>query len=175
IVTGLQRSAGSVRLDGRVLSRRARQRASAIVMQDVQRQLFTDSVEAEITLAATDASAAGSGVTDAAREPEAPDPAAVLAALDLDALADRHPLSLSGGQQQRLVVAAVRVAGRRIVIFDEPSSGVDRRHLQSISDQITAVAAGGAVVLLISHDDDLLALTADRELVLVPPTYKENR
>ncbi|MGP5008621.1 ATP-binding cassette domain-containing protein [Brachybacterium tyrofermentans] len=156
IITGLQTSAGTIRIDGRVLSRRARQRASAIVMQDVQRQLFTDSVQAEIDLAAVDA-------------PTAPDPAAVLAALDLDHLAERHPLSLSGGQQQRLVVAGVRVAGRRIVIFDEPSSGVDRRHLQSICDQIRQVAAAGSVVLLISHDDDLLALAADRQLTLTPP------
>ncbi|KTR93950.1 cobalt ABC transporter [Microbacterium testaceum] len=156
IVTGLQRSAGSVRLDGAALSLRARQRASAVVMQDVQRQLFTETVSAEIALAGADAVA-----TDAD---------AVLASLDLDHLAERHPLSLSGGQQQRLVVAAVRVAGRRIVVFDEPSSGVDRRHLQSIADQIRRVAADGAVVLLISHDEDLLALAADRQLSLVTPS-----
>ena len=150
IVTGLQRSTGSVLLGGAPLSMRARQRMSAIVMQDVQRQLFTDSVEAEIGLAGASAQEA----------------AAVLEALDLAHLAERHPLALSGGQQQRLVVAAVRVAGRRIVVFDEPSSGVDRRHLQSISDQIRQVAAGGTVVLLISHDDDLLALAADTQLVL---------
>ena len=155
VITGLQRCAGTVRLDGKALSARARQRASAIVMQDVQRQLFTDSVEAEIDLAGAEAAASL-------------DTGAVLEALDLDGLAERHPLSLSGGQQQRLVVAAVRVAGRRIVIFDEPSSGVDRRHLQSISDQIRRLAADGAVVLLISHDDDLLALAADRELTLIP-------
>ncbi|MFY1634992.1 ABC transporter ATP-binding protein [Solwaraspora sp. WMMB335] len=153
IITGLQRSAGQVRLDGRTLGRRARQRASAIVMQDVQRQLFTDSVAAEIALAAAEA-------------PHPPDTAAVLAALDLAHLAERHPLSLSGGQQQRLVVAAVRVSERQIVIFDEPSSGVDRRHLQSISDQIRQIAGDGAVVLLVSHDEDLLALAADRQLTL---------
>ena len=155
IVTGLQRSTGAVRLDGKTLNPRARLRSSAIVMQDVQRQLFTDSVEAEIDLAGTGAA-------------RAPDTAEVLDALDLVHLADRHPLALSGGQQQRLVVAAVRVAGRRVVVFDEPSSGVDRRHLQSISEQIRRVAADGAVVLLISHDDDLLALAADRQLMLSP-------
>lgn len=160
IVTGLQRSAGTVRLDGKTLSARARQRASAIVMQDVQRQLFTDSVQAEIDLAST-------GTAHASDASEALD------ALDLGHLAERHPLSLSGGQQQRLVVAAVRVAGRRIVIFDEPSSGVDRRHLQSISDQVRRVAADGAIVLVISHDDDLLALAGDRQLTLTPAVEPE--
>ncbi|GAA1695703.1 energy-coupling factor ABC transporter ATP-binding protein [Microbacterium sediminicola] len=155
VITGLQRSTGAVTLDGKVLSRRARQRSSAIVMQDVQRQLFTESVEAEIELARAD-------------RHDQTDAAGILAALDLSHLAERHPLSLSGGQQQRLVVAAVRVAGRRIVIFDEPSSGVDRRHLQSISDQIRRVASEGAVVIVISHDEDLLALSADRQLTLAP-------
>lgn len=163
VVTGLQRSAGTATLDGRVLSRMRRQRMSAIVMQDVQRQLFTDSVRAEIDLAGVPAP--GSRGSTAASTT-----AAVLAALDLDHLAERHPHSLSGGQQQRLVVAAVRLAGQRIVVFDEPSSGVDRRHLQSISDQIRGVAADGAVVLLISHDEDLLALAADRQLELIAPS-----
>lgn len=154
VLTGLERATGTIRLDGKPLTRRARQRTSAIVMQDVQRQLFSDSVRAEIDLASTG--------------PQTADTGEILEALDLGHLAERHPLSLSGGQQQRLVVAAVRVAGRRIVVFDEPSSGVDRRHLQSISDQIRRVAGGGAIVLLISHDDDLLALAADHQLTLVP-------
>jgi len=156
VVTGLQRCPGQVRLAGRVLSPRARQRSSAIVMQDVQRQLFTDSVAGELELARTEAA----GV---------PDVDDLLADLELDHLAARHPLSLSGGQQQRLVLAAARLAGRRVLVFDEPSSGVDRRHLRSVSDQIRQVAADGAVVLLISHDDDLLALAADRQFTLVPP------
>ncbi|RRS01401.1 ABC transporter ATP-binding protein [Glycomyces terrestris] len=151
IVAGLQRSTGQVRLGGKPLPRRARQRTAAIVMQDVQRQLFTDSVRAEID-------AAGDGDGEAA-----------MSDLDLAQLADRHPLSLSGGQQQRLVIATVRAAARRVVIFDEPSSGVDRRHLRSIADQIRRTAADGAVVLLISHDDDLLDLAADRRLTLRRP------
>lgn len=153
IITGLQASEGKIILDGRLLTRTRRQRLSAIVMQDVQRQLFTDSVMAEIELA-------GTGAT------YAPDPREVLRVLDLTDLAQRHPLALSGGQQQRLVVAAARVAGRRIVVFDEPSSGVDRRHLTSIAEEVRAVAAAGAVVLLISHDEDLLAVAADAELTL---------
>lgn len=158
-IVGLQRASGTIALDGRTLSARARQRASAIVMQDVQRQLFTESVSAELELAAQ--------LRDGA-PPDAAELDALLRSLDLDYLAERHPLSLSGGQQQRLVIAAARVAGRRIVVFDEPSSGVDRRHLQSIAEHIRAVAAEGAVVILISHDEDLLALAADQQVTLQP-------
>ncbi|MEO3808184.1 energy-coupling factor ABC transporter ATP-binding protein [Sphaerisporangium sp. B11E5] len=150
ILTGLQRHQGEVLLDGRPLTRTQRQRVSAIVMQDVQRQLFTDSVEAELRLEAGQ----GSGVHEVLRD------------LDLERYAGRHPLSLSGGQQQRLVVAAARLSGRRLVVFDEPSSGVDQRHLHSITRVMRDLAAEGAVVLLISHDEELLALAADQELRL---------
>ncbi|MEU6948568.1 ABC transporter ATP-binding protein [Streptomyces sp. NPDC046316] len=154
ILAGLQRHAGQVLHDGRPLSRSQRQRESVIVMQDVERQLFTDSVTAELRLGAL---------------PERADhAAAVLADLDLEAFGDRHPLSLSGGQQQRLVVATARLSGRRIVIFDEPSSGVDRRHLRSMTAAMRDVAAAGAVTVLISHDADLLDLAADQELCLRP-------
>ncbi|MFG6200594.1 ABC transporter ATP-binding protein [Nonomuraea sp. JJY05] len=155
ILTGLQRHDGEVLLDGRRLSRTHRQRVSAIVMQDVQRQLFTDSVGAELRL---DASG------DAAPEDERS--RALLRDLDLEPLSSRHPLSLSGGQQQRLVVAAARLSARRIVVFDEPSSGVDRRHLHSITQVMRDLAGEGVVVLLISHDDELLTLATDQELKL---------
>lgn len=153
ILTGLQRHEGEVLLDERRLSRAQRQRASAIVMQDVQRQLFTDSVDSELRL----------GVSPADERS-----GALLRDLGLVALTDRHPLSLSGGQQQRLVVAAARLSARRIVVFDEPSSGVDRHHLHSITQVMRDLAAEGAIVILISHDDELLALAADQELRLHP-------
>ncbi|MFI6393258.1 ABC transporter ATP-binding protein [Nonomuraea sp. NPDC050540] len=150
VLTGLQRHEGEMSLDGRRLGRAERQRVSGIVMQDVQRQLFTDSVSAELRLS-------GSG---------APQVGGLLRDLDLESLRDRHPLSLSGGQQQRLVVAAARLGARRIVVFDEPSSGVDRRHLHSVARIMRELAAEGVTVLVISHDDDLLALAADQELRL---------
>ncbi|MGL5927386.1 MAG: ATP-binding cassette domain-containing protein [Dermatophilaceae bacterium] len=159
VIAGLRSATGTIRYHGTVLGRRARQRATTLVMQDVQRQLFTETVAAEMALAQFGGSEMG-------------DTRMPLDALDLGHLTTRHPLSLSSGQQQRLVVAGARVANRPIVIFDEPSSGVDRRHLTSISDQIRHVAATGAVVMLISHDDDLLNHAADQHVTLMPPAER---
>lgn len=156
IITGLQRHDGTIRLNGQPLSRAQRQRCSTLVMQDVQRQLFTDSVTAELSLHTP------------AGAPDAAPVEALLRGFDLHTFGERHPLSLSGGQQQRLAIAAARLAGRPVVVFDEPSSGVDRRHLVSIARAIRDLATGGAVVLVISHDDDLLSLGADRVLTLTP-------
>lgn len=156
-IAGLRRTTGAIRLNAKALPPRARQASCGLVMQDVQRQLFTESVAAELELASF-----GEERTD--------DASTLLESLDLADLRDRHPLSLSGGQQQRLVIAGARTTSRPIVIFDEPSSGVDRRHLTSISKQIRKVAATGAVVLLISHDDDLLSRAADQQITLTRPT-----
>ncbi|MEU7633162.1 ABC transporter ATP-binding protein [Nocardia sp. NPDC049220] len=163
VLTGLQRHSGVITLDGRRLSRRRRLADAALVMQDVQRQLFADSVAAELRLW-TDESAAGR--TDPSGAPSESTSHPLLRALGLAGLDDRHPLALSGGQQQRLVVAGTRLIGRRIVVFDEPSSGVDARHLASITDVLRGLATDGAVVILISHDDELVTRAADLELRL---------
>ncbi|MFC7618877.1 ABC transporter ATP-binding protein [Microlunatus sp. GCM10028923] len=155
VITGLQRHRGVVRLNGRPLSAARRQRSSALVMQDVQRQLFTDRVASELTL--------GGPAADRERV------TGLLAELDLLAVRDRHPLALSGGQQQRVAIAAARLSGKPVVVFDEPSSGVDRRHLASITRVIREVADAGAVVVVISHDEALLGPVADHALELVPP------
>ncbi|WP_432970322.1 hypothetical protein [Dactylosporangium sp. CA-233914] len=63
-------------------------------------------------------------------------------------------------------MVAARLGRRRIVVFDELSSGVDRRHLESISRIMHRLAGEGAVVVLISHDADLLAAAATHELRL---------
>ncbi|WP_244902578.1 ABC transporter ATP-binding protein [Raoultibacter timonensis] len=90
-LSGLERTTdGSVLLDGAPLARKARRRAGSLVMQDVNHQLFSDSVRNECELSAG---------SEAGRVDE------VLDALDLSRLEDRHPMALSGGQKQRLAVA----------------------------------------------------------------------
>lgn len=160
IIAGLTRASGTVRLAGRRLGPRARQGACAMVMQDVQRQLLSNTVLGEVTLAVK------SGVGAAAPTRSESECKAILGELDLGDFLDRHPLSLSGGQQQRLAVAQAAVSDRPVVIFDEPSSGVDQRHLEAISAQLRALADRGAVVLLISHDTELLQQAADLQLQL---------
>ncbi len=150
-IAGLQQHAGDIKLNGRRLGRRERLTITAIVMQDVQRQLFTESARAEIELVGN-------------HSPTQIDE--LLHDFDLLPFADQHPLALSGGQQQRLVIAATKQSRAKVVIYDEPSSGVDRRHLDSIAAAIRASAEDGAVVLLVTHDDDLLRRAADARLEL---------
>lgn len=145
-----------ISLDGRPTTQRGRTAASYIVMQDVHRQLFADTVAGEVTLGLPDERC------DAAAT------ASLLSGLDLGELAGRHPLSLSGGQKQRLVIASAMACRKRVYVFDEPTSGVDRNHLVAIAGRMRALARDGAVVILISHDLELLELCADRICTVHP-------
>lgn len=114
-----------------------------LVMQDVHRQLFTESVAQE----------AG---------PE------FLAQLGLDQLADRHPLSLSGGQKQRLVCATALSMDVPVLLFDEPTSGVDYHHLKLVAELLRGLATDGKTVIVISHDIEFLNHCVDHIVQLAP-------
>ena len=84
-------------------------------MQDVNLQLFGDSVLAEARLGST------------ATEQEA---LAALDRMDLAQYTQAHPLALSGGQKQRLAIVDGCLSGKELLIFDEPTSGLDYAHMQ---------------------------------------------
>ena len=145
-------SSGTISLDGVPASRKTRRSACALVMQDTGRQLFSDTLAGELTIGASHASGQ-SGEQ-------------LLADFDLANLGERHPLSLSGGQKQRLVIAAARATGRPIVILDEPTSGVDARHLDSITATLRRIADEGAAGVVVTHDGEFAAACADRLITL---------
>ena len=129
--------------------------SSYLVMQDVNRQLFSESVETEL----------GIGVKTSLCPQQR---LQALQAMDLENLASRHPLSLSGGQKQRLVIACAMVQQKSLYVFDEPTSGVDYRHLLSIAAEIRNLADSGATVLVITHDHEFIETCADYVAQLRP-------
>ncbi|MDU5269254.1 MAG: ATP-binding cassette domain-containing protein, partial [Varibaculum cambriense] len=131
-----------------------RQKRSVLVMQDVNRQLFAETVAAEVVL----------GNDNLSKEQVQ----ALLGDLGLQGLSERHPMTLSGGQKQRLVIANALASQAELYVFDEPTSGVDYQHLLSISSQIRSLAAKDKAILIISHDLEFINEVADYQLLLQP-------
>ena len=87
------------------------------------------------------------------------DPAGVVeAALERAGLADRADedvSSFSRGMRQRLALERAVLHQPRLVLFDEPFTGLDDRSVSVVSGRLRALAAGGAMVIVATHDLDL--------------------
>ena len=73
---------------------------------------------------------------------------------------------LSGGNQQKIVLAKWLIRQPRLLILDEPTSGVDIGAKSDILDIIKKLAADGAAILLISSEFEELLAISDRLLVI---------
>lgn len=146
----LKEKSGVIRLEGNPLKAKQRNKVSFCVMQDVNHQLFSDSVWNECELALPDC--------PASRIEE------VLRAFDLLDFKDRHPMALSGGQKQRLAVATAILSKKRVLVFDEPTSGLDYRRMLEVSDMIRGLGGKDKIVIIISHDFEFLERTCDKIL-----------
>ena len=145
LVCGLKTEcAGTVSIGGVALRPKERVRASYLVMQDSDCQLFAESVEAELLLGER---------ADEARTARA---RAALARMGLAGLEDRHPASLSGGQKQRLSIACGLASRRSVLILDEPTSGLDALSMRRLADALRCAAEEGAAVVVITHDNEFM-------------------
>lgn len=145
---GLERkSKDEIYLDGKRLSKSDRLKISSLVMQDVNHQLFTDSVIKEVSLGIKNIES--SYVED------------ILRKLDLYELKDCHPMSLSGGQKQRVAIASVLCKNSKFIFFDEPTSGMDYYNMMNISHLINECKSDNKIIFIVSHDQEFLNSTAD--------------
>jgi ABC-type nitrate/sulfonate/bicarbonate transport system ATPase subunit/ABC-type transporter Mla maintaining outer membrane lipid asymmetry permease subunit MlaE len=93
-----------------------------------------------------------------------------LEAVELDTeLGPRPVASLSGGQAQRVAVARALAAGRKLIVLDEPSVGLDPLGVRRLAQLLcTQARQHGAGILVITHDLSLATGAADRLLFLDP-------
>ena len=146
----MKRSKETVFYQGKQCNKRRRIALSSLVMQDVNSQLFSESVEHELTLTHTN-------MTEASLD-------ALLEQLNIRAFKQAHPMSLSGGQKQRVAIATSVVDGAALMFFDEPTSGMDYKNMLAISRCIQALKNRKRIIFIVSHDVEFLNLTCDYAL-----------
>ncbi len=151
----------SIKLENKNLSNKTRLKLSYLVMQDVNHQLFTDSVYTEVSLGMSDKYSKN-------------DIDRVLNVLNIYEFKDKHPMSLSGGQKQRVAIASAILSGAKIICFDEPTSGMDYDNMMRISKLIKDTINDDIIIFIISHDHEFLNNTADKILDISRYSVKGN-
>ena len=139
---GLEKRCGEIVWNGRKYRPKGRLSTCYMVMQEVNHQLFTESVLDEVLISMEEEN------QERAEE--------ILNRLDLLAFKDRHPMSLSGGQKQRVAIASAIASKRSILFFDEPTSGLDYRHMKEVANVLRQVRDAGITVYVITHDLELI-------------------
>jgi energy-coupling factor transport system ATP-binding protein len=82
--------------------------------------------------------------------------------LDPERFLDRDPLRLSGGEKRRVAIAGILATKPEMLLFDEPTAGLDPVGSHLIESLIQTQKKEGRTVVVITHDLDLAARLADR-------------
>lgn len=152
---------GSVALDGRVVAGRGvatppEQRGVGLVFQDYALFPHLD-VMGNVTFGLTDWPAAE-------RERRGRE---VLSLVGLADMAGAFPHELSGGQQQRVALARALAPKPRVVLLDEPYSGLDARLRDRVRDEVLHILkSSGSACLMVTHDSEEAMFMADRIAVM---------
>ena len=104
-----------------------------------------------------------------ARRPRPADRAAAREALDrvgLADLGDRRIGRLSGGQRQRVLLARALAQDARLLLLDEPFTGVDTVSEAAVTAVLTEFVTGGGAVLISTHDLGMLPRLCARSVLL---------
>ena len=89
-----------------------------------------------------------------------------LSFLGLAHVAEEKAGSLSYGMQKNLEIARAMVSHPKVILLDEPASGLNTSDLDSLSKRVTAIRDSGITVVLIEHKMDVVMTISDKIIVL---------
>ena len=152
LLCGLEKKAkGTMKYKGKTYTNKERVKQCYMVMQDVNHQLFTESVLDEILLS-----------MEKQKLPNKQEKALeILNRLHLEAYKSIHPMALSGGQKQRVAIGSALASNKDLLIYDEPTSGLDYRHMKEVAANIKLMKKSKKTQFIVTHDLELILECCD--------------
>ena len=162
VITGLQApTEGTVHLDGEDITRvPAHRRARMGVARTFQRlELFGSLSVRDNVLAAAELNRHAGGSPAAATDE-------LLARVGLDSQAHQRADALSTGNARLVELARAMACRPRVLLLDEPASGLDEHETERFAEILRELAADGLAILLVEHDVPLVMRICNRITVL---------
>lgn len=157
----LRPTSGSVRVNGRDASGVPPHRLGSevgYIFQNPDQQIFSETLRDEVAFGPRNLGCGPEEVDERVEQ--------ALATVGLGGRHDEDPFSLPRGDRQRLAVASALAARPGILVFDEPTTGLDPRSIASMMELVEGLAASGHTVLFITHSMEVAARYARRVLLL---------
>ena len=162
LLAGLQESwQGTLSLHGEAVQPSDRvhlRKHIALVLQNSNYQLFTPSVEEEISFGLKNLGLEGEALHQRLE--------ATLDAYELQPLRHTPPHQLSEGQKKWVALAAILAMEPEVLLLDEPTAALDQRYTRRIMELLSELHKAGKTIILSTHDMELASQFADRILLL---------
>lgn len=142
----VKKANGHLWMNGKEYKAKQRLKLCYMVMQDVNHQLFTESVLDEILLS----------LNEKDEEKALQQAQKIMDGLSISEYKDSHPMALSGGQKQRVAIASAIASDKELIVFDEPTSGLDYRHMKEVAENIRMLSQLGKTIFIVTHDPELI-------------------
>ncbi|SDY33997.1 ABC transporter ATP-binding protein [Halopenitus persicus] len=154
--------AGSVRYDGREVadySMAGIGRDVGYVFQNPDHQIFADTVREEVAFGPENFGLEGEELDRRVRE--------ALETVELDGLEEADPFAFSKGQRQRVALAGILATDPEVIVFDEPTTGLDATQQERFMQLVAKLNREESVtVVMVTHSMDTVARYAPRTAVL---------
>ncbi|MFY1645242.1 energy-coupling factor ABC transporter ATP-binding protein, partial [Methanoculleus bourgensis] len=124
-----------------------------LVFQNPDTMLFAETVEEEVAFGLLNINPGG---------PQATEVDAALREVGLLHRKAAYPRSLSRGERQRLAIACVIAMRPKVIVLDEPTTGLDARESAEIMAILGRLRRDGHTIVMVSHDMRLVENYADR-------------
>ncbi|KJR48338.1 ATPase component CbiO of energizing module of cobalt ECF transporter [Desulfosporosinus sp. I2] len=129
-----------------------------IVFQDPDSQLFSASVYQDISFGPLNLGLSEEKVAERVKQ--------ALTDTETTDLEDKPTHLLSYGQKKRVSIAGVLAMEPEVIIFDEPTAGLDPRHSQEFMQLLENLSIEGKTIILSTHDVDLAYSWSDRIAIM---------
>ena len=135
-------------------------RATALALEYPERQLIGRTVLEDVAMALW-----VDGIPEGERDRRARIALAAVG-VDVERFAGRAPFTLSEGEKRRVALAGLLAEPAPLLLFDEPTAGLDPEGRRALRDTFAALRAGERTIIVASHDLDFVHAVADRVVLL---------
>lgn len=86
----------------------------------------------------------------------------IVTTLNINNILDKHPYDLSGGEQQKAALAKILLLQPKIILFDEPTKGLDGFTKNQFKSMLEKLQDQGITIVIVTHDIEFAARVSSR-------------